>query len=329
MIGSSRREFLKSSTVVASASVATAKESSDRDYWVGVLTRIAEPVLNSLSQRKLKASMPVEAPHGNAVDRRQYTYLEALGRLLAGMGPWLESGSDSGHEGELRHRYCELARQSIAAGVDPSSPDFMNFSKGAQPVVDAAFLALGILRAPSELWDKLERNTKVQLIDALKSSRVIRPGFSNWLLFSATIEAFFCHAGEAWDKMRVDYAIRQHEEWYKGDGVYGDGPQFHWDYYNSFVIQPMLLAVLDARVERIEGVGFVPCSYAGARKTICRDRGAFDQSGRNVSGYRALACVPLWRISVAGRYCASPGTAGGRCTGAGSGGINGRHPKND
>ena len=35
--------------------------------------------------------------------------------------------------------------------------------------------------------------------------------------------------------------------WYKGDGVYGDGPPFHWDYYNSFVIQPMLLNILATR----------------------------------------------------------------------------------
>jgi hypothetical protein len=203
-------------------------------------------VLSALSQRKLKALMPVEAPHGNVADRRQYTYLEALGRLLAGISPWLEYGESSGHEGELRRRHCELARQSIAAAVDPSSPDYMNFSKGAQPVVDAAFLALAILRAPGELWDRLNSGTKTQLVDALKSSRVIRPGFNNWLLFSATVEAFLCHAGEAWDKMRVDYAVRQHEEWYKGDGIYGDGPHFHWDYYNSFVIQPMLLRVLDA-----------------------------------------------------------------------------------
>jgi hypothetical protein len=59
-------------------------------------------------------------------------------------------------------------------------------------------------------------------------------------------EAFLCAAGEDWDRMRVDYAIRQHEQWYKGDGIYGDGPFFHFDYYNSFVIQPMLLQVLDA-----------------------------------------------------------------------------------
>jgi hypothetical protein len=211
-----------------------------------MLLRIADPVLAALSERKLKATMPVEAPHGNAEDRKQYTYLEALGRLLCGMSSWLESGEDQSHEGELRQQYAELARRSIAAAVDPASPDFMNFNHGSQPVVDAAFLALAVLRAPVELWEKLDARTKQQLIAALRSSRVIRPGFNNWLLFSATVEAFFCRAGEPWDAMRVDYAIRQHEEWYKGDGIYGDGPPFHWDYYNSFVIQPMLLAVVEA-----------------------------------------------------------------------------------
>jgi hypothetical protein len=39
----------------------------------------------------------------------------------------------------------------------------------------------------------------------------------------------------------VTTAVNVHETWYKGDGFYGDGPDFHWDYYNSFVIQPMLL----------------------------------------------------------------------------------------
>src|SRR5690606_4573652 len=39
-------------------------------------------------------------------------------------------------------------------------------------------------------------------------------------------------------------AVEMHEHWYKGDGAYGDGADFHWDYYNSYVIQPMLLDVL-------------------------------------------------------------------------------------
>ena len=45
---------------------------------------------------------------------------------------------------------------AIAAGTDPASPDYMNFNQGHQPVVDTAFLALAILRAPTELWKKLD-----------------------------------------------------------------------------------------------------------------------------------------------------------------------------
>jgi hypothetical protein len=252
-LGSSRRNFLKASASSALAiqvapplQAAQASNETDRAYWLGVLTRIADPVLLALSRRELKATMPVEAPHGNEADRRQYTYLEALGRLLSGLSSWLESGESSGREGEMRARYADLSRQAIAAAVDPSSPDYMNFNKGSQPVVDAAFLALALLRSPTELWGKLSTQTKQQLVTAMQSSRVIQPGFNNWLLFSATIEAFFAYASEQWDAMRVDYAVRQHEEWYKGDGTYGDGPQLHWDYYNSFVIHPMLLTVVEA-----------------------------------------------------------------------------------
>ena len=47
--------------------------------------------------------------------------------------------------------------------------------------------------------------------------------------FSAIVEAALSFMGVWWDPMRVDYAIRSVDTWYKGDGVYGDGPSFHWD----------------------------------------------------------------------------------------------------
>jgi hypothetical protein len=47
------------------------------------------------------------------------------------------------------------------------------------------------------------------------------------------------------DTSAIVYAIDMHQQWYKGDGTYGDGANYHWDYYNSFVIQPMLIEVLD------------------------------------------------------------------------------------
>lgn len=247
-----RREFLQGGialgaisaidTPFSASQAATGQE--DRRFWLQLLTKVSSPVLQALSERRLKEVMSVEAPHGNRADRQQYTYLEALGRTLMGIAPWLESGPTVGPEGKLRSRSAELARMAIDAGTDPVSPDFMNFTDGGQPVVDAAFLALAVLRAPNELWGKLSPRVQKNMITALESSRRILPAYSNWLLFSAMIEAALSFMGAWWDPVRVDYAVRSFETWYKGDGVYGDGPDFHWDYYNSFVIQPMLLMIL-------------------------------------------------------------------------------------
>lgn len=248
-----RRQFIKSGLAVgtslsiqpvASSSV-SAPSGTDREYWIQVLKQISSPVLDALSQRKLRQRMPVEAAHGNADDRRQFTHLEAMGRLFCGIAPWLESGFDAGEEGRLRSQFAEWSREAIRSATEPSSPDFMNFAKGQQPLVDTAFLALAILRAPTELWRKLDPPTQKNLVAALQSSRPIKPGFNNWILFSAMVEAALCFMGAAWDHARVDNAVRNVDAWYKGDGLYGDGPDFHWDYYNSFVIHPLLLTILD------------------------------------------------------------------------------------
>jgi hypothetical protein len=208
------------------------------------MQRLADPVLTNLAAGTLKARMPVEQADG--ATRQGVTHLEALGRLVAGLAPWLEIPGDDTPEGRLRTRYAELARRAIGRAVDPASPDFLNFTRDRQPLVDAAFLAQGVLRASRALRDDLDATTRRNLVAALESTRVIVPGYNNWLLFSATVEAGLKQLGATWDRVRVDYALRQHDQWYKGDGTYGDGPDFHWDYYNSFVIHPMLLDVLDA-----------------------------------------------------------------------------------
>ena len=216
----------------------------DRAYWLQTLLKIADPVLNALARNRLKATMPVESAPGQQAGRVVVSHLEALGRTLAGLAPWLELSADDDVEESLsRQRYLDMARQAIGNGVNPQSPDYLNFTKNAQPLVDAAFLAHGLMRSP-KLWHALSVTEQTNVVKALQSSRVIKPGYNNWILFSAMVEAALLKYTGSGDEMRMDYAIRQHQAWYKGDGAYGDGPDFHWDYYNSYVIQPMLLDVV-------------------------------------------------------------------------------------
>jgi hypothetical protein len=210
--------------------------AGDRGAWIARMRQIADPVLSNLARGTLRARMPIEQAAG--ADRASVTHLEAFGRLLAGIAPFVETGED--------RTLADLVRASIARGVDPASPDLFNFTRNSQPLVDAAFLAQGLLRARRLIVDTLDARTKAQLVAALLSTRAITPGYNNWLLFTAMVEAGLAALGANPDLVRVDYALRQHDAWYKGDGAYGDGPAFHWDYYNSFVIQPMLVDVLDA-----------------------------------------------------------------------------------
>ena len=305
-----RRDFFRTLTglgvAAAAAQAAPQASEADRTYWVRTLEKVADPVLRNLASGTLKRSMPVECATGNVEDRRKYTHLEALGRLLAGIAPWLETELEAGPERDLQRRYRDLARESIREATDPKSPDFLNFHDGSQPVVDCGFLAQAVLRAPGELWKKLDAGTQRNLAAALASSRVITPGFNNWLLFSATVEAALAQMDEPWDAMRVDYAVRKHQEWYVGDGVYGDGPQFHWDYYNSFVIQPMLVDVLRTigahsnRWARILPDAMTRAKrYAAIQERLIAPDGSYPAVGRSIA-YRCGAFQVLAQMALLG-----------------------------
>ena len=303
-----RRRFLQSAAALSAAAQASPQASaeSDRDYWARTLARLADPVLSHLAAGTLKKSMPVECITGNVADRRKYTHLEALGRLLAGMAPWLEAPLPSGAERDRQQRFAGLARESLRSGTDPKSPDYLNFHEGGQPLVDCGFLAEAVVRAPNELWAKLDASTQQNLRAALVSSRVIQPGFNNWLLFSATVEAGLALMGEQWDTMRIDYAVRQHQQWYVGDGVYGDGPHFHFDYYNSFVIQPMLLDVLRVMSSRTKNwAGMMADTIARARRyaaiqeRLISPDGSYPTVGRSIA-YRCGAFHLLAQMALLG-----------------------------
>jgi len=291
--------------LLAQSAVSNPSQEGERDraYWLSVLRRIADPVLDALSRSQLKSRMSVETLPG-LEERRAVTHLEAFGRLMAGMAPWLELGPDGSDEGKIRQRYIELALKSLANAVNPKSADFMNFVEGSQPLVDAAFLAQALIRAPRQLWDKLNKETQSHLIDALRSTRKIKPSFNNWLLFSAMIEAALLKFDGRWDPMRVDYALKQHEQWYKGDGVYGDGAEFRWDYYNSYVIQPMLVDITrilkdagQTSEEQFLKVMVRARRYAAVQERLVSPEGTFPPLGRSLA-YRFGAFQLLSQMAL-------------------------------
>jgi hypothetical protein len=128
------------------------------------------------------------------------------------------------------------------------------------------------------------------VIAAMKATRAIKPGMSNWLLFSAMIEAALCSVGEEWKPEPVNFALTKHMEWYKGDGLYGDGPSFHWDYYNSFVIHPMLIDVLEAVSKRRDDWSNLrkpilarARRYAAIQERLISPEGTFPAIGRSLA----------------------------------------------
>jgi hypothetical protein len=307
-----RRNFLKGALALGAASAVpvhaveqtTMATVDDRAYWIEVVRQVSESVLEAVSKGQLRAKMPVEAAAGFVEIRSESTHLEAFGRLISGLAPWLENAEVHGSEAELQARYREWARAGIRYGTDPASADYMNFGTTPQSVVDAAFLVLGILRAPKQLWEPLDKATKANLVKALQATRQVLPTQTNWLLFSAMVEAGLCFMGEWWDSMRVDYAIRMHKLWFVGDGTYGDGPHFHWDYYNSFVIQPMLMKVLETVPSKSETwTELKPVAlerakrYAEIQERLISPEATFPAIGRSLA-YRFGALQLLSDVSL-------------------------------
>ncbi len=313
-----RREFFKSAAVLGVLGTAglplravenntaePAPMGDDRRYWVSVTDRIARPVLENLARRELKLKMPVEEKPG--ANRKNYTYLEAFGRLLCGLAPWLALENLAGDELKLQQEFIQLSQASLDAATDPQSPDFMNFTNGGQPLVDAAFLAQAILRAPKVLWDPLAPQIKKQAVAAFASSRKIgRPKGNNWVMFAAMVETALLEFGEPTQPGRLEDCVRDMLGWYCGDGAYGDGEFFHFDYYNSFVIQPMLLDTLV--ILKKHDASFAPAldivlkravRYAEVQERLIAPDGTFPSIGRSTTyrfgAFQVLAQIAWWR----------------------------------
>lgn len=248
-------------------------EKSDREVWCEVMYRMAAPVLSNMSEGLLKQNMLVELSPTWDGRNKEVTYMECFGRLMAGLAPWLSLPDDDSAEGIQRKQLREWALKSYVQAVDPNAPDYLLWRQEGQTLVDASYIAESFLRGYDALWMPLDSLTKQRYITEFTQLRRVDPSYSNWLLFSATVESFLRKAGAPSDTYRISSSLRKIEEWYVGDGWYSDGPHFAFDYYNSFVIHPMYIEALEVITEagKHERIWNMPgCNYQKAIKRAQR-----------------------------------------------------------
>jgi hypothetical protein len=262
-----------------------------RRLWLNYLDKIARPVMENIDADKLKLNMKVQlaATSDNKEGRTSTAYLEAFGRTLCGIAPWLQSEGGNDAEVKLRKQYRDWALAGLSNAVNPQAKDYLQWA-GGQPLVDASFVALALIRSPW-LWEHLDENAKAQLVTALRSTRSTVPVYSNWILFSGVIEAFFAKYNLDYDAVRIEYAVREFtQHWYVGDGQYSDGMEFHADYYNSIVIQPHLTAILDIMAQKQRKypaenakAKLIAQRYAQILERLVNTDGSYPATGRSIT----------------------------------------------
>lgn len=241
--------FLLALPLTSTAAKKKVHEQNDRQYWCSLAYRMAQPVLENMAKGELQKNMQTEFSPSFDNRNRKVLYMECFGRLMAGIAPWLTLPDDNTAEGKQRKQLRQWALLSYKNAVDPQSADYLCWGIGGQNLVDAAYIAESFLRAYDVLWMPLDEQTKQRYLAEFRKLRKIDPPYTNWLLFSSTIESFMAKAGGEYDEYRVNSACRKMEEWYVGDGWYADGPSFAFDYYSSYVFHPMYLETLQAMVD--------------------------------------------------------------------------------
>lgn len=256
-----------------------------------------------MAEGNLHKNMLVEvSPNWDGRDVR-VTYMEAFGRLMAGITPWLSLPDDDTEESQKRAQLREWAMKAYRNAVDPQSPNYLLWNKEGQPLVDAAYIAESLIRGYDSFWMNFDEETKNRYIKEFTAIRRVDPPYTNWLLFSSVIESFLAKAAAPFDEYRVNSAIRKTEEWYTGDGWYADGPDFAFDYYSSYVFHPMYLETLQnmkesGRYTRIHYSRYYDRALKRAQKySIVLERlispeGTFPVFGRSIP-YRMATMQPL------------------------------------
>jgi hypothetical protein len=218
------------------------------------------------------------------------------------------AGSGGGALGDLADRYAA----GLHTGTDPrNSEAWPQLRHVSQPMVEAAFIALGLHTSRPWIWDHLTDADRSRVFAWLAGIHDKRLWLNNWLLFQVTINAFLKSVGGPHRPDEVARGLDLVDSWYRRDGWYSDGAGTNYDYYVGWAIHFFTLMWC-----RIDGDHSDPSRAAVYRRRarqyleqfrlLFAANGAPLYHGRSLT-YRLATVAPLWAGSLLDATPLSPG----------------------
>lgn len=174
----------------------------------------------------------------------------------------------------------------------------------AQPMVEAASIAVGLWLTRDRLWETLDPRTRAEVTDWLAAALRHQPADNNWWLFPAMVGGFLG------DESAVRRGLDRIERWHLGDGWYSDGANRSFDHYNGWAMHlyPALLHLLSATAPGVYGERLR--AYLTGYALMFDHDGGMMYHGRSLT-YRFASVAPLFAGALTGHTPLTPGQTRG------------------
>jgi hypothetical protein len=216
-----------------------------RSEWIRIFRQIVMPVLDGFQSKTFKDTFVQQIP--SDYTRPPCTaHVEAFCRTVMSVAPLFQLMTEDALDIE------DIRQAYIASWKVVIDERYIDWNCGDQLMVEAANLVYAFLLYPNS-WHVLPASCRHGILDVLRRASAIKPYNNNWLLFKCIIDIFLHTHKRIVNLTHIYKLLDTVESWYIGDSWYKDGPGFHMDYYNSFVILPFLYVI-----------------YGELKKDVCR-----------------------------------------------------------
>ncbi|MFJ8934286.1 DUF2264 domain-containing protein [Streptomyces sp. NPDC102365] len=217
----------------------------------------------------------------------------------------------AGAQGEIDPRLVERYARGLTTGTDRDGREAWPELTDCSPQMsEAATIAVALHESRRWIWDRLDGGTRERIVDWLWGVVGRRTPDDHRRLHQVVTEQFLASVGAPYRQDDIDAGLDRLDDWYAGDGWYGDGEGHVFDHRNGWALHlyPLLWS-------RLAGGG------GGARGQVLRDRlaryltvhphlfggdGAPVHHGRSLA-YRFAAVSPAWLGALTGCTPLAPG----------------------